>query len=153
MKKFIFTISIGAILFSCGDQPQTENNNHSEESSDQDTTESVMVWDQNDYENDWIEIRESILAADTSILAAFIQAPHIEAGSVISIFEDERFRDELIEKPYGELSEVDYNGDLVKEFSAEYIVQKDGQDIEHDIILFFKETKDDLRLIDWLVTE
>ena len=146
MKKLFGAFLLITLLFSCGSEQEVDESNESTETGQTDSTETSLILEEADYSNDWIEIRESILAADTASLEKFIDTEDTDASTLIAMCQDDWVRDELMDKPYETLAEVDYNGDLVKEFMAEIIEQVDGEEYGSALYLYFKETKEGLRL-------
>lgn len=148
VKKLVFPVITAALMFACGSEESSTSNEQNQENKDSSSSNQTetLVFDQNDYVNDWIEIRESILAADTSTLEKYFETNDTDAPSLINMCSEDWVKDELKELPYSSLSDVDYNGDLVKEFSAEIIEQYEGEEFGSAIYIYLKETKTGLRI-------
>lgn len=147
MKNILFYAFSAILITACSSETEVEeSSNETVEHSDTSEVTETLVFDQNYYVDDWIEIRESILAADTSTLDRYVETTDTDARSLIMMCEEDWVRDELMELPYENLKEVDYNGELVKEFSAEIIEEFEGEEFGSAIYIYLKETKAGLRI-------
>ena len=80
----------------------------------------------------------------------FIETSDITAEDLIMTCSEDWVSEELMDKPYKELPEVDNNGDLIKEFSAEIITEFEGEEYGSAIFIYLKETKVGLRITGFL---
>lgn len=150
MKKyFISAISI-AILLSCGSN-ENEVSNSQTSNSDSTKTESVQKVEV-DYEASWQEFIEAVETNDLEKFKSFCGPDVYEQDFLIVALQEDWVLTPLKASTFESLTDSDFNGTPVKEFSADVEGSDDeGNIYESAIFLYVEKTDSGIRIVNTLM--
>lgn len=130
---------------------QCSGSDSHEESIEVDSTTSTIsvVYDENDYATDWVNFVEAVKTNDTTAIDQMNETA-VESAHILALCSENWVIDQLNATNYHDIIEVDYNGELLKEFAADDIAEIDGVEYGAGLYLYFKETPNGLKLVDYL---
>lgn len=150
MKKYFIAAASFAALMSCG---SSENNASNSLSSNNDSTKTETVEKvEVDYEASWQEFIQTVVTNDLEKFKTFCGPDVYEQDFLITALQEEWVLTPLKASTFESLTDSDYNGTPVKEFSADVEgSDEEGNIYESAIFLYIEKTETGIRIVNTLM--
>lgn len=152
-RFFLSLIALVSVSTGCQETQSSENENQENDSTYivSEETENTLILDEVSYADDWIVIRNAILDENEEILTHHVEFEgNVTAMEIIVVCREDWVKSQLANTDYSGLTEVDFGGELLKEFRAEDITENDGVEYGTGVIINLKETDGGLVITDLL---
>ncbi len=147
-------LTLSLLLASCGGASETT------ETADTTLTktdtiqsgENFDIGESSGYASDWGLFRGAVSDNNLEDFKFFMGADISDPESLLMSLQEEWVLTKLVETPYEDLTDSDYNGTPVKEFVADVEgSDEEGNIYESAIFLYFEESPDGLKLVNVLM--